>query len=606
MKMSRQFSTIGLFVMVSLSFCQITHAAITDGIIAYWPFDGNANDTVGTNHGTLEGGATYTAGKLGQAVACDNDGNQKYVSLTREDTKDGDWTVATWVNVHSHDTGGLLAGTAMSIRLGQHGASTKPGLSDINNNVNGAWDGSDSQTSNYDLPSETWVLLVFVGRDTDAAPDGVTDEAELYADNVSYGKLIFAETAGSSGSGNPATDPVLQHVLTWDRIGELKNYYGYGSSVKDIDEVIIWDRSLSTGEVAELWNSGDGIPLTRAHYLGFAQPVSNGPEDGAIASIEVEMNPPLTSGSVTVNYTVTDIDTDSADYSPHLAGGILTFTTGVSAQTVDLTILNDTEPEDQEQLQITLWGINPGGEDVGMGLSTHVYTIQANTEGINIPPAANDQNFSMRAAELLALPILLAASDADHDPLTYSIVAGPSNGALIGTGARIEYLPDSTFRGVDTFTYKASDALLDSNIATVAIDVAQEACTSAQVGGGPVDSLFVHVPSHLVTADISTYQHVVSLTGDTMHESASSDPAIAGHVPFVSRNDLTNKSITIDLGETSRNVPLSISFKLIPTDSMQNELVMQAGAFDIETSSGSMISTWYNTGTGKGEIVRNR
>ena len=135
-------------------------------------------------------------------------------------------------------------------------------------------------------------------------------------------------------------------------------------------------------------------------------------------------------------------------------------------------------------------------------------------------PVANDQDFYMRAAELLVLPILLSASDADHDPLTYSIVVGPSNGTLIGTGARIEYLPDSTFRGVDTFTYKASDASLDSNIATVTIDVAQEACTSAQSGGGPADSLFVHVPSHLVTADISVNQHTVTLTGDTMHESA--------------------------------------------------------------------------------------
>jgi hypothetical protein len=59
----------------------------------------------------------------------------------------------------------------------------------------------------------------------------------------------------------------------------------------------------------------------------------------------------------------------------------------------------------------------------------------------NVAPVANDQDFYMRAAELLALPITLAATDADCDALTYYIVSGPSNGTLIGTGPRLEYLP---------------------------------------------------------------------------------------------------------------------------------------------------------------------
>ncbi|MHC4695060.1 MAG: Ig-like domain-containing protein, partial [Planctomycetota bacterium] len=71
----------------------------------------------------------------------------------------------------------------------------------------------------------------------------------------------------------------------------------------------------------------------------------------------------------------------------------------------------------------------------------------------NVAPVANDQDFYMRAGELLALPVLLSATDADHDTLTYNIVSGPSNGTLIGTPPRLEYLPDSTFRGLDSFTF---------------------------------------------------------------------------------------------------------------------------------------------------------
>ena len=40
-----------------------------DGLVAWWPGDGNANDIVGGNHGTLSGGATFTGGMVGQSFS---------------------------------------------------------------------------------------------------------------------------------------------------------------------------------------------------------------------------------------------------------------------------------------------------------------------------------------------------------------------------------------------------------------------------------------------------------------------------------------------------------------------------------------------------------
>src|SRR5213080_193555 len=40
------------------------------GVVAWYPGDGNASDTQGHN-GTLQGGATFTAGKVGQAFSLD-------------------------------------------------------------------------------------------------------------------------------------------------------------------------------------------------------------------------------------------------------------------------------------------------------------------------------------------------------------------------------------------------------------------------------------------------------------------------------------------------------------------------------------------------------
>src|SRR5438093_6636033 len=37
------------------------------GLVSWWPGDGNANDIQDGNNGTLEGGVTFAAGKVGQA-----------------------------------------------------------------------------------------------------------------------------------------------------------------------------------------------------------------------------------------------------------------------------------------------------------------------------------------------------------------------------------------------------------------------------------------------------------------------------------------------------------------------------------------------------------
>lgn len=238
---------------------------------------------------------------------------------------------------------------------------------------------------------------------------------------------------------------------------------------------------------------------------------------------------------------------------------------------------------------------------IGQRMATEMISL---LELTNTSPVANDQTLSMRAAELLALPIKLAGTDAEGDQLTYTIESEPLHGRLIGTGPNLEYLPESTFRGQDTFTYMAHDVNDHSDIATVTIDVVEENCTTDLVGG-PTDSLFLHVPSHLVAADISPNQHTAALEGDVMHESASSDPAVLGHPAWVSRNDLTNKTIVIDTNTSTATVPLTVSFKFIPADNTQNETIIQSDAFSIEDNAGIVRSTFYNSTTGQTTLTNN-
>jgi hypothetical protein len=53
----------------------------------------------------------------------------------------------------------------------------------------------------------------------------------------------------------------------------------------------------------------------------------------------------------------------------------------------------------------------------------------------------------------------------------YIIVSAPRHGTLSGSGANLIYTPEADYRGPDSFTFKASDGIADSDPATVSIPV---------------------------------------------------------------------------------------------------------------------------------------
>ncbi len=67
--------------------------------------------------------------------------------------------------------------------------------------------------------------------------------------------------------------------------------------------------------------------------------------------------------------------------------------------------------------------------------------------------------------------VTLSGSDPDNDALSYTVVTGPGEGTLSGTPPNLTYTPPSGFAGTDTFTFKASDGSLESNAASVTVNV---------------------------------------------------------------------------------------------------------------------------------------
>ena len=66
--------------------------------------------------------------------------------------------------------------------------------------------------------------------------------------------------------------------------------------------------------------------------------------------------------------------------------------------------------------------------------------------------------------------------DDDGDPITAALDAGPSDGTLtyFNSDGSFEYVPEAGFVGTDSFTYHINDGLVDSDPATITIDVTDQ------------------------------------------------------------------------------------------------------------------------------------
>ncbi|OED40962.1 hypothetical protein AB833_10735 [Chromatiales bacterium (ex Bugula neritina AB1)] len=103
----------------------------------------------------------------------------------------------------------------------------------------------------------------------------------------------------------------------------------------------------------------------------------------------------------------------------------------------------------------------------------------------NSPPISSNQTTSVIEGQ--TVEIQLTATDADSDPVTYSIIDQPANGTLQGTPPTLAYTPDTSFTGPDSFTFRATDGTASSGLATVSI-IVRSAAVSA-IPSNPVTTI---------------------------------------------------------------------------------------------------------------------
>jgi hypothetical protein len=80
---------------------EVGPSTLDNGLVSWWRGEGNAFDSVGSSHGTLQGGMAFGAGRIGQALEFNGTDATVIVSNTGDLVVNQGFTLAFWIRIHS-------------------------------------------------------------------------------------------------------------------------------------------------------------------------------------------------------------------------------------------------------------------------------------------------------------------------------------------------------------------------------------------------------------------------------------------------------------------------------------------------------------------------
>lgn len=101
-------------------------------------------------------------------------------------------------------------------------------------------------------------------------------------------------------------------------------------------------------------------------------------------------------------------------------------------------------------------------------VDSNVATVSITVTAVLDPVAVSDMTMSV--SEDTTAAILLTASGGEG-PVAFTVLTSPREGTLSGNAPDLTYQPRGDFNGIDSFTFKASDGVTESGVATVYLAV---------------------------------------------------------------------------------------------------------------------------------------
>ena len=207
------------------------------GLVAWWPGDGNANDMVGGNHGTLRGSATFAPGMVGQAFSFD--GQLAYVEVANTSnlqiSASSPATLDAWIfptsfpsveGIPDADRAAPVTAAMDGYYALQYFDTNEVFRAHVHTATN--WIYADAP---FSLALDTWTHVAQTW-------DGAT--LKVYVN----GQLI------GSGARSGPPNAVRGHLF----IGTIHGHLFAGR----IDEVSIYNRALSFAEIKAIYDAGSG------------------------------------------------------------------------------------------------------------------------------------------------------------------------------------------------------------------------------------------------------------------------------------------------------------------------------------------------------------
>ena len=286
-----------------------------------------------------------------------------------------------------------------------------------------------------------------------------------------------------------------------------------------------------------------------ANYCGpdsFTYQVNDGTVDSNVATVTIDVacvnDPPVANPDAKV--TPEDTPVSGQLTASDIDGGALTFSGPATGPSNGGVVVN---PDGSYTYSPNL---NYNGPDSftytvsdGAG-GTASTTVTITVLPVNDAPVAVNDAYTGQWNTLLTVPVngvLGNDSDIDGGPLSSIKLTNPASGAIVlNLNGSLTYMPAANFAGVATFTYKANDGALDSNVATVSITITSP-CPSKSRDGKSHDGNSSDDKSH----------HTGSSSDDRSSDDNSSDDK-SGCAPGTPRSHGDHYT-------TKKNSPLAVA-----------------------------------------------
>jgi hypothetical protein len=224
-----------LLLITTISFAQIPSYVPSNGLVGWWPFNGNANDESGNgNNGTVNG-ATLTVDRFGVAdKAYSFDGVNDYIqSPVISQLNSSHNTLAVWINASAYSVhhqieyaSSVFGTTGRAFAFNTSRLAIVPSTDCVSANSPGL------SYLNGQLLANNWCQLVFISE------AGV---GKFYLNGTYLGQVSM----GSSICQNP-----LVLILGRGTNGGGPTWYN-----GKLDDIGIWNRALTQSEITNLYNS---------------------------------------------------------------------------------------------------------------------------------------------------------------------------------------------------------------------------------------------------------------------------------------------------------------------------------------------------------------